>query len=100
LQRKSGVLTPNILTKKSEEGPLWYCKTRPKSDDCKRSGFLCQIQCLKKCKHTLFIYFLKSKADMLTHCFRSNLKVTNFQMSTTSPNALLIIVWNRMAYFS
>jgi hypothetical protein len=32
LQRKSVVLTPNISAKKSEEGPLPYCKTKAESE--------------------------------------------------------------------
>jgi hypothetical protein len=32
LQRNSGVSTPNILARKSEEGPLPYCRTGAESE--------------------------------------------------------------------
>jgi hypothetical protein len=39
LERNGGVLTPNILARKSQENPLPYCKTGVESEGLNRSDF-------------------------------------------------------------
>jgi hypothetical protein len=98
-QRNYGVATPDVLARKSEEGPLLYCRIRAESEDNSQLGPLVGTpgrQLTTQCKYSRFtslfihIIFMSIQALRNTHhnsCCHSQI---NTNITVTTPTCLVL----------
>jgi hypothetical protein len=60
------VSTPNILAKRSEEGPVPYCKTGAESDGNNQLGPLVSVPLLEMTYADFFMYLAKTFSPLRT----------------------------------